>query len=214
MFRWLVLIIIVGMAGCNQTNQELVKDYHNDGMQLFKMGRYSDAQESFQAAQQLQPADPGIYYNLGQTYDYLKLPYDAEKCYKECIVRSPNHAGARHALTVLLMNQNRQDEAVKGIEDWLAKNPNCAAAYAEDGWIWKTAGDMPRAQSRYQQALSLDPSDTRTLVELAFVYEKLNRPDRSLVLYQRALEINPHQLAVKKDLERLRSSGTSLPHPD
>jgi hypothetical protein len=28
------------------------------------------------------------------------------------------------------------------------------------------------------------------------------------------LEINPHQLAVKKDLERLRSSGTSLPHPD
>ena len=121
MFRWLVLIIIVGMVGCNQTNQELVKDYHNDGMQLFKMGRYSDAQESFQAAQQLQPADPGIYYNLGQTYDYLKRPYDAEKCYKECIVRSPDHAGARHALTVLLMNQNRQDEAVKGIEDWLAK---------------------------------------------------------------------------------------------
>ena len=145
-----LIFMLVLLGGCTTSNQELVRDYHNDGLHLFKQGRYSDAEESFQAALKLQPADPGIYYNLGQTYDYLHRKQEAEKYYRECILRSPNHAGARHALTILLMNQNKQQEAVEGVEDWLKKSPNCAAAYAEDGFLWKQMGDMPRSQARYQ----------------------------------------------------------------
>lgn len=122
--RSVALIFMLGLlGGCTTSNQELVRDYHNDGLHLFKQGRYSDAEESFQAALKLQPADPGIYYNLGQTYDYLHRKQEAEKYYRECILRSPNHAGARHALTILLMNQNKQQEAVEGVEDWLKKSP-------------------------------------------------------------------------------------------
>ncbi|MFZ9794181.1 MAG: hypothetical protein ACO3F3_17790, partial [Gemmataceae bacterium] len=60
--RSVALIFMLGLlGGCTTSNQELVRDYHNDGLHLIKQGRYSDAEESFQAALKLQPADPGIY---------------------------------------------------------------------------------------------------------------------------------------------------------
>ncbi|MSR29980.1 MAG: tetratricopeptide repeat protein [Gemmataceae bacterium] len=214
LIRYLPILALLTSLGCQPTQHELVKDYHDDGLRLFQQGRFKDAQDSFQAALKLQPADPGIYFNLAETYDYLNRSQEAEKFYKECILRSPNHVGARHGLNALLVKQSRTQDAILLSEDWLKKQPALASAYAEDGWIWKQLGDLPRAQARYQQALSLDPSDTRTLVELAMVYEKLNRSDRSMVLYQRALEINPHLGSARQSMDRLKAAGTPYPHPD
>ena len=100
------------------------------------------------------------------------------------------------------------------VEDWLAREPRLAAAYAEDGWLWYQAGDLPRAQGRLEQALELDPHDGHTLIELARVYEAMKRPDRAVALYERVLERNPKQVEVTERLKALRSQGTGQPQPD
>jgi tetratricopeptide (TPR) repeat protein len=191
-----------------------MQEYNQDGIQLFQQGQYAAAREDFQAALALQPEDPALFYNLGECYDRLGDVLRAERSYGECLQRAPNHVECRHAMACMLMRTGRRDEAIRFVQSWLARGPNLAAAYAEDGWLWHQLGDLPKAQARLQQALDLDPHEARALIELARVYEGMQRPDRALVLYERALNRNPQQFEVVKRVNQLRSQGVRDPLPD
>jgi len=199
------LMLFVG--ACTPTSQDRLREYNEDGVHLFERGAYSDARDSFQAALALRPDDPDLLFNVGQCYDRLGLVDKAQKYYEGCIQRAPDHADARHALTVLLWNNGQQSTAVARVDEWLVREPQRAAAFAEQAYLYRRAGDLPRAQSRLQQALSLDINDVRSLTEMALVYEALNRSDRALSLYERSLEINPHQPDVVKQVKLLKDRG-------
>ena len=171
--------LVLGLAGCISENQQKVRFYNEDGLHLFHQGEYAAARDNFLAAIALIPEDPPLYYNAGECYDRLGDSVRAERYYNECLSRDFNHAECRHALASLLVREGRRDEAVRMVQAWLALEPKRAAAYAEDGWLWYQAGDLPRAQARLEQALELDRHDTRTLIELARVYEAMKRPDRA-----------------------------------
>jgi tetratricopeptide (TPR) repeat protein len=202
------------LGGCAQTAQERAQEYNEDGVQLYQSGRFVEARECFQAALALDAEDAALLYNLGQCHDRLGNLPRAEQSYNACLQRSPNHANSRHALATLLVRQGRWDEAVQMVQDWLAREPHLASAYAEDGWLWHQAGDLLRAQGRLQQALDLDPRDCRALTELALVYEAMQRPERALVLYERSLEQNPHQPDVKTRMSFLLTNGVNRPRPE
>ncbi len=210
---WL-LGLILAITGCATTSQERVRDYADDGIHLFQRGDYRSARDSFQAALALKPDDPTLLYNIGECYDRAGDTVNAERVYAECLLHAANHADCRHALASLLVRVGRRPDAERMVQDWLAREPKLAAAYAEDGWLWHQAGDLPRAQVRLQQALELDPRDPRALVEMARVYEALHRPDRALALYERVLASNPNQVEIVKRVNLLRSQGAGPPHPD
>jgi Flp pilus assembly protein TadD len=215
MFRIGVVAVLALVVGaCETTTSERLREYNEDGVRLFQRGAYSDASQSFQAALALQPDDPDLLYNLGQCYDRLGNVDKARNYYETCIQRAPGHADARHALTVLLWNNNQQAVAAANVEAWLAREPQRAAAYAEQAYLFRRTGDLPRAQSRLQQALSLDINDVRSLTEMAIVYEALNRPDRALHLYERSLEISPNQPDVIKRVSLLKDQGVGPPRRD
>jgi type IV pilus assembly protein PilF len=211
---WWCLGLIVSLGSCAPTAQERLSDYSQDGFYLFQRGEYSAARECFQAALALRPEDPDLLYNLGACYDRQGQTAKAEQAYGECLQRSANHADCRHALAVLLVHDRRQAEAARMVEGWLAQQPKLADAYAEDGWISRQVGDLPRAKTRFQQALQSDPHNARALIELALVYEAEQRPDYARVLYERILERDPHQPDVVNRLNNLLTQGTRLPHPE
>jgi Flp pilus assembly protein TadD len=209
-----IAVYLMCLAGCAPMGQERLHDYNEDGLYLFQRGDYNEARESFQAALALRPEDAGLMYNLGECYDRLGDDKKAEQYYNECLARAPNHPACRHALACVLVRGGRGGEATDMVHDWLAREPKLAAAYAEDGWLWHQAGDLPRAQARLHQALELNPHDERTLVELALVYEAMQRPDRAVVLYERVLERNPNQVEVARRLNQLQAKGAGRPRPD
>lgn len=209
-----ILFLCVCVGGCVPDSQGRVRDFNEDGVYLFHQGEYSSARESFQSALELKPADPVILYNLAQCYDRVDDGANAERYYNACLQQSPNHAECRHALASLLVRESRRDDAARMIQAWLVSQPKLAAAYAEDGWLLHETGDLPRAQARLNQALELDPHDTRALTELARVYEAMQRPDRAVALYERILLRHPEQIEIEKRLKLLRSQGVGQPHPD
>jgi len=73
---------------------------------------------------------------------------------------------------------------------------------------------LPRAQTRLQQALELDPHDIRALNELALVYEDLHRPERAVVIYERILALDAHQPQVENRLQSLLANGAGRPRPE
>jgi Tfp pilus assembly protein PilF len=209
-----VLGLAFVLAGCVNPAPERLRAYNEDGVFLFQRGDYFAACESFRAALALQPEDPALLYNTGECYDRMGDVAKAERYYNECLQRDPNHAECRHALTVLLVRVGRRQAAVQMVQEWMAREPKRAAAYAEDGWLWFQAGDLPRAQTRLHQALELDPRDRRALIELARVYETLRRPDRAADLYERLLATDPKQAEVVSRLNLLRAQGAGAPLPD
>lgn len=201
-------------AGCVSPTPEVVRDYTQDGMNLYRKGDYLSARESFQAALALQPEDTGLLYDVGQCYDRAGDVANAERFYNQCVQKDPDHVACHHAMTMLLVRTGRGNDAVKSVDAWLARSPNLAAAHAEDAWLWHQAGDLPRTQSRLQEALLLDPRDWRALSELAEVYEEQQRPDRALALYEQSLEENPNQPDVARRLAELRQKGVQRPQPE
>jgi Flp pilus assembly protein TadD len=212
--RFSFLLLALAFPCCAPSSQELVRQYNDDGVLLYERGEFSQARQSFEAAQRLSPEDPAVLYNLGQCHDRLGDKPRAETLYRECLVRSPNHADCRHALAVLWVQTGRQPDAERMIEDWLAREPKLSSPYAEDGWLWHLRGDLPRAQSRLQQALQINPHDQRALTELALIYEEMQRPDRALVLYERILDVNPRQPEILRHMEQLRAQGAKPPLPE
>ena len=213
-FAALGALTLGGLVGCETAAQERVRVYNADGVHLFQQGKYNDARDSFALALELQPEDPVLFYNLGQCCDRLGDNIKAEQYYRQCLQRSTNHADCRHALAVLLDRTGRKAEASTMIQDWLTQQPKLADAYALDGWRLRHDHALPDAQGRLQQALALDPHNVRANVELGILYETMNLPERSVILYQRALAKNPNQPEVAARLASLRERKIGRPLPD
>jgi tetratricopeptide (TPR) repeat protein len=163
-------------AGCAPTLMERVHNCNEDGVVLFGRGAYEPARQCFQAALTLQPDNADLMYNLGQCYDRLGNSAQAEQFYHNCLQRSPDHTECRHALALLLLREDRRQEAVQMVEEWLQQawqeysrlehSPQLAAAFTEDGWLYAQSNDTERALKRYQQALFYDQHYARTLAEM------------------------------------------------
>jgi tetratricopeptide (TPR) repeat protein len=209
-----VACMLAGGVGClAPSGQERLTRYNDDGVRLFNQGDYPHALDSFDAALTLQPNDPALLYNIGQCYDRMGQPDRAERYYQACLQRSPAHRDARHALVAGMYRHGRREPADQLIQDWLRSEPQSSDAYALEGWRLHRAGDLPGAQGRLQQALSLDGKNTRALVELGLVFEDLGLPDRALAMYERVLEREPYHAEVAARLAALRAQGVRWPTP-
>ncbi len=212
--RWVWAMALMGLIGCAPLAHERATDYREDALRLYAAGHYDQAAESFEAALNATPGDPELEYQVARCCDLSGQTTKAEQFYNACLLRVPNHAPARRGLASLLVRSSRQNEAAKMIEDWLTSAPDRAEPFSLDGWLWHQSGDLPKAEGRLLQALERDRNDAWALVELGLVNEALRRPERALVLYERALDVNPHQPEVAQRLMRLQSQGVQRPKPE
>jgi Tfp pilus assembly protein PilF len=206
---WAILALV--LAGCATDRDQRLRDYSSDGLQLFQQSQFHAARESFEAALALKPDDPDLLYNIGQCYEHQGANDKAEKYYIDCLARAPDHVPCRFALASVQVRTGRLADATRMAQTWLASRPKQADPYALDGYLWHQAGDLPKAQGRLQQALELEPQNTRALIELGLVYEAMNRSDRAVVLYERALDRDPNQPDVAHRLNVLMAKGAGRP---
>ena len=196
------------------TENEGAAEFAKDARQLVNQGKWREALETYQAALKEEPTSPELWYQLGRCQEKVGQFDQAEHSYRTALSYQADHSPSRHAFIKLLANTSRREDASKLVEGWLASNPKSSAAFAEDGWLYLQNGDLPKAQARLQQALAIDPNEPLALVELGEVYEQLNRPDRALYLYDRALIARPDQPALREKVQRLKSQGIAAPKPD
>jgi tetratricopeptide (TPR) repeat protein len=208
------MVLTVGTVGCTTPRQDRAREYNEDGVHLYRLGNYAEARESFHAALNLQPGDPGLLYNLGSCHERLGDHARAECFYRECLAAQPRNADCKLGLVRALVGQGKWNEAVLFCQEWMRTEPPESAAFVADAWLWHEYGDLPRAQARLQQALDVNPRDDRALAELGRLYESMNRPERALVLYERILARHPQREEVRKQVEALTARGISRPRID
>ena len=99
------------------------------------------------------------------------------------------------------------------IDQWTAGNEHKADVLILTAWKLRQQRNYPVAYDKLQSALVIEPHNPRALTELAILYEKLNMPDRSLVLYERVLAANPNLFEVRERIEKLKARGIDKPLP-
>jgi protein O-GlcNAc transferase len=202
------------VASCVTPERDRGQELTRGGLDLYRRGAFADARDSFRAALAVQPDDADLLFHLARCTDRMGLAADAERQYRDCLARDADHAEARHALAALLVRRGRRDEAVKMAEGWLRERPGLPGPYALDGYLCAEQGDLIRARARLQQALDRDPQDARALAEMGRLFERIDRADRALLLYERSLAVSPDQPEVRQRAEALRKKGTRPPQPD
>ncbi|HYV34656.1 MAG TPA: tetratricopeptide repeat protein [Gemmataceae bacterium] len=215
LYRLAVLAILAPLTtGCETEKHERFRQYNDEGIHLYQQGDYASARDHFELALPLEPKDASVLYNLGQCNDRLNQTARAEDYYKQCLQANANHPECRHALALLMYRTGRNAEADQMIQEWLNNEPALGAAYAEDGWRLRQAGQFQPAVGRFQQALHYDPKNVRAMTELGQIYEEHEHPELALSMYTLALQQNAQQPALKERINLLMAKGVRKPLPD
>ena len=207
-------LVLLGVGACVPAHDELVRHHTEDGYHLYNRGSYADARDCFDAALKLKPGDPDLLYNLARCHEHTGQTEKAEALYKECLSADPDHAEARHAWLLLMLQNGREAEGKQMVVGWMKSRPDKGGPYVEDAFLYARDGDLDSARRRYQQALNNDPRNYRALAGMANIYEKLGYPDRARKLYEQSMEVKPDQPEVEARVKELRGKGVSGPKPD
>lgn len=202
------------IVGCVAPHDERWRIYNDNGVQAYAAGDYREALESFNLAITHCPQDAVLFYNAGECYDRLGNIKKAEEYYTQCIQLDAKNGDARLALYTLYYRTKRDGLANQRIQEWLQQEPRAAGAYALDAWRLRQEKNYPQAQTRVQQALSIDPYNRLALTEQAVLYEAEGMPDKAFVEYERVLEQDKNQTEIAGRLEQLKAKGVSRPVPD
>ncbi len=206
---------LLALGGCGPTlEQERLRDIAADGVSLFQRGQYREAREDFEFALKANPNDANLLFNVGQCYDRLNDGTKAEDYYQKCLAQNAKHAACRQALALLWRKTDRTQKAAEFVEDWLAREPELASAYALDGWRLRLDQQYEEAKGRLQRALHFDPHNVMALTELGLLYEQLEHPERALALYEQALRVTPHDPELLERVKLLKQQGAGRPRPD
>jgi len=181
----------------------LTRNDNADGVQLYQQGNYLGAVNHFQQALAKQPGNADCFYNLGATYhQQAKLfgrPADlqtAEQYYHLCLARNPNHEACQRGLAVLMVEENRRDEAMAQLEQWAQRQPGSPNPQIEMARLCQEHGDLREAENHLIDSLAIDPNNSRALVALGQIRETEGELSQALANYSRALAIDPKQPTV------------------
>jgi tetratricopeptide (TPR) repeat protein len=143
------------------------------GVQLYQQGNYLGAVNHFQQALAKQPGNADCFYNLGATYhQQSKLfgrPADlqtAEQYYHLCLARNPNHDACQRGLAVLLVEEDRRDEAMAQLQQWAQRQPENPNPQIEMGRLCQEHGDLREAENHLIDSLAIAPNNPRAMAAL------------------------------------------------
>jgi tetratricopeptide (TPR) repeat protein len=161
--------------------EKLVEDSENTskaianlilGNQLWEHMKKEQAITLYMKARALRPQDPQINYVLGRAFKEVGLYGEAIDCLKVAIQKDPEFGQAYMQYGLAIRFQ--VDEAFKSSKDEDARDDT-----------------YQQVISHLKRAIKLLPNDEEPLATLGGTYRRLNKYQRSLEYYKKALVVNP-----------------------
>ncbi len=119
-------------------------------------------------------------------------PDAARERLQAAIAQSPQCAAAHNALSHILSDQGRRDEALAAVLRAVEIEPDAGPYLAHLGNLLREAGYLPQAETALRAALGFEPTETYYYIILAVLLRQLGRHDEACELLRRATELEPY----------------------
>ena len=213
-------LILLAAGGCSSIT---ANGKNSEGVRLFNQARYEESLQRFQSAAYRNPDNADAYYNLGATCHRLgTISQDptqlaqAETYYNQCLDKDENHTECYRGLTVLLVQQDRSEEAFRLLEGWVDRQPELADAKIELARLYGEFGEPDAAKDRLLEALAVDHRNPRALAALGSIREQSGEYAQAYSNYQQSLAYNRFQPGVVSRVAALQpatGAGATLTSP-
>jgi Tfp pilus assembly protein PilF len=202
------------LAVCSGCGNFSSQGLNAEGVRLFEQTRVEDAMQQFQRAVDRDPTNADGYYNLAASYHRIGIVNrrasdlaQAERYYYLCLDRDPEHRESYRGLAVLLVEQDRSEEAFRLLQSWADKRPNLPEPKIELARLYEEFGDRQRAKQQLSDALLSDATNARALAALGRIREQEGDQTQALNNYQQSLWANRFQPEVASRVSALQSSA-------
>ncbi|HEX4951464.1 MAG TPA: tetratricopeptide repeat protein [Blastocatellia bacterium] len=128
----------------------------------------------------------------------------AIEVYQEITARYPMETEAYVRLSVLLQNQNRNDEAYRVIQQGLVTDPEWKDLYNQLGGVCMRQGRYEEARVANQHYIQLAPNDPNAWDSLGALHQWFGHYNEAEAAYNRALALNPESSVAIIHLGNLR----------
>jgi Flp pilus assembly protein TadD len=180
-----------------QKNLQDADGWYLMGRTKYSENRFDEAAQSFQQYLKFDPKNIKAEDNLGLSYAALGQNDKAAAAYQSAIAwqaESPvKDPGPFLDLGVLLMDQNRTQDAVTYFLQAVAIDPKESRHHEELGQAYFRLDDLPKAQQELETAVSLSPQNARLHYLLGRIYNKEGLADKAKAEFDRSESLKEAQ---------------------
>ena len=128
----------------------------------------------------------------------------AARQFERCLAMDENHAEAMNYLAYMWAEKGiRLEDALKWSLKSLELEPESPAFLDTLGWVYFRQGDLELAVKQIQKAANLMPEDPTIVLHLGDIMDKMGKPDRALVYWERSFVLDPGNADLTARLEKL-----------
>jgi len=178
------------------------------GRAYYSDSRPAQAKTAFLTVLELDPHDVRAENNLGLVFEAEARTNDALEAYRKAIAwqqGSPRPSEQPYLnLGILLLEQERVEEAVGALEKGTELAPNDATCHFRLGIAYSHMNRLQEAQAELARAELLEPQNARIHYQLGRVYKQMHQMDRAKAEFARTEELQngaagalPRQVPVK-----------------
>ena len=183
-----IATLVLSSLGCSMTPDHgpdassllNCRELTQRGLMAMDEGDWATAESSLYAAVESCEIDPESRRHYAETLWHRGDRTGATEQLADAIQLSPDDATLYVRLAEMRLEMNQLGRASVLADDAVDRSPNSAAVWALRGRIKRRANLPDEALGQYHRALSLAPSDSGILLELADLYAEMNQPRRAL----------------------------------
>ncbi|GAA0852816.1 tetratricopeptide repeat protein [Aliiglaciecola litoralis] len=163
------------------------------------LGRYTDAETSYQKALAIDPYSVSSLVGLGNVYRLLNEPQKAEQNLRNAIGLKPGDPIAYFQLGRFLFSSGKFAEAAEQYQHVVALQADNMNAYNNLGSAYMMAGKFELAAPAYERALSIEPT-RNGYSNLGLMYYYLGNLDAAIFNHNKAVKLSPLDHLARSNL--------------
>jgi tetratricopeptide (TPR) repeat protein len=164
----------------------LAAAYNNLGMLYFDGHDYAQAVEILQRGLELNPNMPSTAAMLGMSYFQLGKNEKAEPLLETALRANPRDDQVEMVLIHILINSKKLPEAVKDLNDFLARNPK-----NQEAWYLLGKAYLQLSENSLTKINEIDPDSVVAHEIAGEIDQSMHNYDLALVEYKKAIDRAP-----------------------
>ncbi|MBU0753951.1 MAG: tetratricopeptide repeat protein [Planctomycetes bacterium] len=179
------------------------------GKAFMEAGKYSEAREEIAAAIALIPSAAGVFH-LGLISEAQGRIDEAEAHFEEALFMDPCYLEPLERLAALYEKAKDWDQAIATRMQIVEIAPDRFEAYYNLGLTCIDANRIDQGLKHLEKAAELDRMQALVWETLGQVYRRKKTPDKALMAFKTAIDLNP--VLEKKWADEIRSLEAELDH--